>query len=104
MAGFGGRPNANVHIGPTAFLGVQLQKPPGSAKILEIVPGKPADLAGLVAGDVITSLNGTKIASSTDVRNAVLALVPGKSVAIGWTDTNGVTQTGTITPIAGPPQ
>jgi S1-C subfamily serine protease len=98
-----GRPNANVHVGPTAFLGVQLQKT-GDAKILEIVPGKPADLAGLVVGDVITSLNGTKISSSIDVRNAVLMLVPGKAVPIGWTDTNGVAQTGTITPIAGPPQ
>jgi S1-C subfamily serine protease len=99
-----GRPNANVHIGPTAFLGVKLPPPPGSAKILQIVPGKPADEAGLVAGDVITSLNGTKISSGTDVRNAVLTLVPGKAVPIGWTDTNGVAQTGTITPIAGPPQ
>jgi hypothetical protein len=34
----------------------------------------------------------------------VLQLVPGKTVPIAWTDTNGVDQTGTITPISGPPQ
>ena len=101
-----GRPNANVHIGPTAFLGVQLTNVAngGGAKILLALPGKPADVAGLVAGDVITSLNGTKISSGADLRKVVVTLVPGKAVAIGWTDTNGVAQTGTITPIAGPPQ
>jgi hypothetical protein len=30
--------------------------------------------------------------------------VPGKTVSIGWTDTNDIAQTGTITPISGPPQ
>jgi S1-C subfamily serine protease len=68
------------------------------------VPGKPADEAGLVKGDVIKSLNGTTISSVKDVRTTVLQLVPGKTVPIAWTDTNGVDQTGTITPISGPPQ
>ena len=93
-----------MHVGPTAFLGVELPKVAGPAKILSTLPGKPADTAGLVKGDVITSLNGAAISSSSDVRQAVLTLVPGKAVPIGWTDTNGVAQTGTITPIAGPPQ
>jgi S1-C subfamily serine protease len=101
-----GRPNANVHVGPTAFLGVQLTNVAngGGAKIFTLVAGKPADVAGLVPGDIITSLNGTKISSTNDVRQTVLMLVPGKAVPIGWTDTNGIAQTGTITPIAGPPQ
>jgi S1-C subfamily serine protease len=99
-----GRPNANVHIGPTAFLGVVVKNVSGGAKLLTVVPGKPADLAGLVVGDVITSLNDTKISSGADVRTVVISLVPGKAVPIGWTDTNGVAQTGTITPITGPPQ
>jgi S1-C subfamily serine protease len=99
-----GKPNAIVHIGPTAFLGVELTSVAGGAKVAGVVPGKPADDAGIVVGDVITSLNGTKISSRVDVRNAVLSLVPGKAVPVGWTDTNGIAQTGTITPIAGPPQ
>ena len=97
-----GRSNATVHVGPTAFLGVGFND--SSAKIGQIVAGKPADLAGLVVGDVITSLNGVTISSRADVRQAVLTLVPGKTVPIGWTDTNGVAQAGTITPISGPPQ
>jgi S1-C subfamily serine protease len=99
-----GKSNAVVHVGPTAFLGVLLENGPGGARVHSVVSGKPADLAGLVKGDVITSLNGARIATRTDVRDTVLTLVPGKAVSIGWTDTNGIEQTGTITPIAGPPQ
>lgn len=99
-----GRPNANVHIGPTAFLGVRLADVADEAKIKSVLSGKPADLAGLAGGDVITSLNGTKVSSPTDLRRAVLPLVPGKTVSIGWTDTSDIAQTGTITPISGPPQ
>ena len=99
-----GRPNSIVHIGPTAFLGVGLSAGSGGAKISSVLPGKPADLAGLVKGDVITSLNGATISSTADLRQTVLQLVPGKAVAIGWTNTSGAARTGTITPISGPPQ
>ena len=100
-----GKSNAVVHVGPTAFLGVVIEnQAAGGAKIHSVVAGLPADLAGLVRGDVITSLNGARISSRTDLRDTVLTLVPGKAVPIGWTDTNGIEQTGTITPVAGPPQ
>jgi S1-C subfamily serine protease len=101
-----GKSNAIVHVGPTAFLGVGLDDAPGGtgAKVVAVLPGKPADVAGLVEGDVITSLNGTAISSRADVRQTVLTLVPGEAVPIGWTDTNGVSQSGTIAPISGPPQ
>jgi S1-C subfamily serine protease len=99
-----GKSSAVVHVGPTAFLGVVIKNVAGGAKITEIFAGKPADAAGLVPGDIITSLNGTAISSSTDVRRVVLSLVPGKAVSIGWTDTSGASQTGTITPASGPPQ
>jgi S1-C subfamily serine protease len=99
-----GRPNAIVHVGPTAFLGVTLDDVAGGAKIFKIVPGKAADEAGLVSGDVITSLDGARISSTADVRKAVLSLAPGKAVSIGWTDASGTAQTGTITPTSGPPQ
>jgi S1-C subfamily serine protease len=99
-----GKSSATVHVGPTAFLGVVLQNVSGGAQLSQVLPGKAADNAGLVAGDVITSLDGTAIASSADLRKAVLTLVPGKSVPIAWTGPSGTPQTGTITPTAGPPQ
>jgi S1-C subfamily serine protease len=99
-----GKSSATVHVGPTAFLGVVLQNASGGAQISQVVPGRAADTAGLVAGDVITSLDGTAITSSADLRKAVLLLLPGKTVPIAWTDSSGTSQTGTITPTAGPPQ
>lgn len=100
-----GKTSALVHLGDTAFLGVSpADASGGGAEIKSVVPGSPAAAAGLVAGDVITSLNGTAITSSVDVRTAVLSLTPGTAVAIGWTDTTGTAQTGTITPASGPPQ
>jgi len=99
-----GKSSATVHVGPTAFLGVVLANVAGGAKITQVVAGKAADAAGLVPGDVITSLNGATISSRTDVRQVVLSLVPGKAVSIGWTDTTDLAHTGTITPTSGPPQ
>lgn len=99
-----GKSDAVVHVGPTAFLGVLLAKAADEAKIAKVLSGKPADIAGLVKGDVITSLNGKTISSVRDVRRVVLSLVPGKAVPIGWTDTRDVAHTGTIKPVSGPPQ
>jgi hypothetical protein len=39
-----------------------------------------------------------------DMRKALLTLTPGTAVSIGYTDANGVAQTGTITPASGPPE
>ena len=99
-----GRSSATIHVGPTAFLGVELAKSSGGAKIAKVLAHQPAAAAGLVAGDVITSLGSATISSPADVRQAVLTLAPGKAVSIGWTDKTGTAQTGTITPTSGPPQ
>jgi S1-C subfamily serine protease len=91
-------------VGPTAFLGVVLKNVSGGTRIQQVLPNLPADTAGLVAGDVITSLNGLTIATMDDMRDALLTLPVGTAVPIGFTDTNGVSQTGSITPASGPPQ
>jgi S1-C subfamily serine protease len=99
-----GKPNAVVHIGPTAFLGVLLANVADEAKIAKVLRGKPAAATGLVKGDVITSLNGRRVSSDAGVRRVALSLVPGKTVRIGWTDASDIAHTGTITPVSGPPQ
>jgi S1-C subfamily serine protease len=99
-----GKASATVHIGPTAFLGVVLKDVAGGAQITTVLAGQAAATAGLAAGDVITSLNGTAIASSADVRKIVLSLVPGTAVSIAWTDAQNSPHNGTITPTSGPPQ
>lgn len=101
-----GNGSSTVHVGPTAFLGVELVdvKGGGGARIARVIANQAADEAGLAVGDVITSLEDTSISSSADVRQVVLSLVPGTSVPIAWTDANSVAHTGTITPLSGPPQ
>jgi S1-C subfamily serine protease len=99
-----GHASATVHVGPTAFLGVVVKDVAGGTKITQILPNLPAETAGLVTGDVITSLNGGTISSMSDMRKALLTLTVGTAVSIGWTDASGVAQTGTITPASGPPQ
>ncbi|HEY5693121.1 MAG TPA: trypsin-like peptidase domain-containing protein [Gaiellaceae bacterium] len=98
-----GKSSAAIHVGPTAFLGVVLKDVSGGTKVQQVLPNLPADAAGLVAGDVITSLNGAPIASMADMRQALLSLAVGTAVSIGWNDTAGTAQTGTITPASGPP-
>jgi S1-C subfamily serine protease len=99
-----GKSSSTIHVGPTAFLGVVLTDVSGGAEIKEVLANLAADDAGLVVGDVITSLNGRAISSSADVRRVLLSLVPGTAVSIGWKDKDGTAQTGTITPTSGPPQ
>lgn len=101
-----GQASSLLHLGQTAFLGVGVEdaQSGSGATITEVVPGSGAEAAGLVAGDVITSLGGQTISSGADVRTAVLSLTPGVAASVGWTDAGGVAHTGTITPASGPPQ
>ena len=58
-----GKASTRVHIGATAFLGVQVQ----GTTVVGVVPGGPAAAAGLEPGDVITAIDGTAIAASGDI-------------------------------------
>jgi len=93
-----------VHVGPTAFFGITIQDAQGGVLVHDVLGGTAAEAAGLLPGDVITSLNGVAIGSSADLQKVVLTLVPGTAVPIEWTDGTGVAQTGEITPASGPPQ
>ena len=106
--------SASVHIGPTAFLGVELQpaaqggRSGGSgssrsgATIVAVVPGTPAARAGLTAGDTIVSVDGQSVASP----NALTALMdgykPGDKVTIGWSNSSGARHTSTVRLASGP--
>ena len=93
-----------VHIGPTAFIGLNVQNGSGGIAVGGIVAGSPAESAGLATGDLITSIDGAALTTVTDLRNALLTHHPGDSVTIGFTDTTGTAGTVTITLAAGPPQ
>ena len=89
-----GRSSAAIHVGPTAFLGIQVSAPdPGSATsgavIVDVVAGGPAATAGLVAGDVITGINGHTVAAPSAVGAYVLTQKPGARVRVRYADTLG---------------
>jgi S1-C subfamily serine protease len=96
-----------AHIGPTAFLGVGVQDAgngQAGALIETTVPSGPSDSAGLVAGDVITAVDGQPVADATSLGQLMQHETPGASVQVGYLDNTGTAQTVTVTLGTGPPQ
>jgi len=58
--------------------------PTQGAVILSVVPGSPANKAGLVQGDVIVNIDGTAITSAEDLQKAVQAGKPGQTITITY--------------------
>ena len=52
------------------------------AMIAQVVPGGPADKAGLKVEDVVVSINGKEIADANELRNVVAAVQPGKTISV----------------------
>ncbi|HEY4412524.1 MAG TPA: trypsin-like peptidase domain-containing protein [Gaiellaceae bacterium] len=103
-----GHGSTQVHVGSTAFLGVQVDPAgasgTGGVLIGSVIPSGPVAQAGIVAGDVLTALNGKAIASPTKLVSALLVHHPGDNVSLTWSDASGQTRTATITLASGPPQ
>ena len=70
-----------------AYLGVQTSSPSSSsnttgAQVASIVPGGPASRGALQVGDVIKSIDGTRILDPTQLSTVVSAKAPGDQVAV----------------------
>ena len=126
-----GSGSSTVHIGETAFLGVEINASGSSsgdsgsgsgsgfggffggnsgntgstasgASVASVVTNGPAQEAGLAEGDVITSLGGKTISAANDLTTAISQYHPGDKVSIGWTDGSGQTHTATVQLSSGP--
>ena len=123
-----GTTSTNVHIGATAFLGVESQPASqgsgdsggfggfggfggsqgsqGSSAtgvtISGTLSGSPAANAGLAAGDTITSVGGQSVSAAQDIAHVLVKYHPGDSISIGWVDQSGQSQTTTVTLASGP--
>ncbi|HUD69456.1 MAG TPA: trypsin-like peptidase domain-containing protein, partial [Acidimicrobiales bacterium] len=101
-----GTPTSSIHVGPTAFLGVLITAGSGAstsgAKIASVVSGGAASKAGVVTGDVITSINGMTIGSASSVSQALIPLHPGDTASISWTTSSGHQVTASATLQSGP--
>ncbi|MFI6071745.1 S1C family serine protease [Actinoplanes sp. NPDC051343] len=103
-----GQASTKVHIGDTAYLGVELA---GAARgqaqqqgpvVLGVVQDSPADQAGLARGDVIRSVGGTTVDSATTLTNRMDQFHPGDKVKLTWDDLNGQSHSSTLKLTTGP--
>jgi S1-C subfamily serine protease len=101
-----GRASDVVHLGPTAFLGVQLQwqnRPTGQrAEVLSALPGTPAARAGITGGDVILSVDGHAATSQAVLQGALALLHPGDKATVTWQDQAGARHSATVVLAGGP--
>jgi S1-C subfamily serine protease len=112
--------SATVHIGATAFLGVQIDSSgtqgglgsgsfgdqsgstSSGAPVAGVLSGSPAAQAGLAAGDTIVSVSDQAVDSPTTLSALLSSHHPGDSVQIGWTDQSGAQQTSSVQLATGP--
>jgi S1-C subfamily serine protease len=102
-----GNSSATIHVGGTAFLGVESTASTyesSGAVISAVVPGSAADAAGLSPGDLIISVGGRAISSPDELSAFVLTQRPGASISAIYLDQDGATQTTNLTLASGPPR
>jgi S1-C subfamily serine protease len=119
-----GKASTNVHIGLAGFMGVNVADANDPANcgtgtgtggdgfgglggitpavnsgalVCDVYPGAPAATAGLTGGDVITSVNGTKVSSADGLTNEMSSSKPGSQLSIVYVNENGARHTTTVT-------
>jgi S1-C subfamily serine protease len=98
-----GNASSTIHIGASAFLGVQVSGDSGRGVVLSgVVDGSAAERAGLAAGDTITRVDGARISSANDLKQALAGKSPGDQVSVTWVDGSGSSTTSDITLGEGP--
>lgn len=101
-----GQGNQTVHIGQTAFLGVEVEASTGGsgAQVQKAIPGDPAAAAGITANDIITALGGSPVTSPDSLTQLIGRYHPGDRVSVTWQDSTGASHTATVTMGNGPAQ
>lgn len=91
-----------IHIGDSAFLGVQLDPQSQVPLVAGTVEDSAAAKAQIPAGSTITSLDGTRVATAAELSDLITQHAPGDQVTVTWVDANGAQQTATVTLGTGP--
>jgi S1-C subfamily serine protease len=106
-----GTSSGSVHIGETAFLGVEVSTQSSQngfgqtsqgATIEGVIRDTPAAEIGLAAGDTITSIGGHAIAAQSDLQGVIEQYHPGDKVTVTWTDQSGQSHSASLTLANGP--
>jgi S1-C subfamily serine protease len=104
-----GHRTSNVHVGPTAFLGVSLadsafESNATGAVVQGVSASSPAARAGIDSGDVITSVAGRRVTSAAALRALIVRLTPGQLVRVVWVDPFSGRTSARVRLASGPPQ
>jgi S1-C subfamily serine protease len=122
-----GTGSADVHIGATAFLGLEIGSSSSSGSngfggfggfggqsnqgstgttsgvtVAGTVSGSPAANAGITEGDTITAIGGQSVTSAEDVAHDLVTYHPGNSISVTWVDQSGQSHTSNLTLTTGP--
>ena len=100
-----GDDTSEITIGLPAFLGVAISTEASGttgAVVGSVLSGTAAAKTALAAGDTITKVDGTSVASSSDLSTIIQKHKVGDSVTITYTTTSGASHTVTATLTAGP--
>ena len=102
------RSSPAIHIGATAFLGLDFQfsavysgLTPG-VTVVRVVRGSPAARAGLKPGDVVSSCDGVTVTAAQGLSSLLFAKRPGDKISLGWSDITGNPHSATLTATSGP--
>jgi S1-C subfamily serine protease len=107
-----GQSSATVHLGYPGQLGVVMSDPvpatgagsatPVGVTVAEVIAGSPAANAGVVAGDVLTEVDGLAAAAPDAVANQIKKHRAGEKIDFSWTDESGRRRTATVILSPGP--
>jgi S1-C subfamily serine protease len=109
-----GQASSEVILGQVGYLGVQVTdltpniaaqlglSSTSGVLVTGVVAGSPAEGAGIGRYAVITAAAGMSIDSSATLGTALHSHKPGDQVAVTWVDSNGTSQTATVTLTTGP--
>jgi S1-C subfamily serine protease len=81
----------------TATTGFNSSGQPGGVIIVQVQPGGAADKAGIKAQDVITSINGQQVQSSSSLNDILAGLGPGNQAKVTVVQPDGSQKTVTVT-------
>ncbi len=99
-----GQGSAKVHLGASAFLGVQIASSAqgDGVHISGVLAGSTAEQAGLVGGDTLVGVGSDSIRTPDALAAEMDSLHPGQQVDLRWVDANGAAQQAQVTLSSGP--
>jgi membrane-associated protease RseP (regulator of RpoE activity) len=77
-----GEGSGEIIIDGNGYLGVALRDTAAAVQVVEVIPGSPADEAGIAVGDRIVAFNGIEVSSKEQLADLVAGTIPGTQVEV----------------------